>query len=172
MTVAREISSLSDWHPTLFSTVPVRIVVTNNLYRRNLNAQNRFMRANSSTLFKPAFQKNYANSLFRNILPITLLYARICGQTCRSARLTTNKINNLLEGMKKNRNQIPTSPVWFMSNWLYCWLLMRAPSNSSPFCQPINLGRLAASHPRAKPKRAIAESPTKSISGWYSSLGW
>ena len=54
----------------------------------------------------------------------------------------------------------------------YCWLFARAASNSSPFCQPIRLGRLAASHPRANPNRAIAESPTKSISGRYSSLGW
>src|SRR5579864_5851669 len=54
----------------------------------------------------------------------------------------------------------------------YCWLFIRAASNSSPFCHPISLVMLAASHPRAKPKRAMAESPVKSISGWYSSLGW
>lgn len=47
-----------------------------------------------------------------------------------------------------------------------------ADSNSSPFCQPINFGRLAASQPRANPNRAMAESPTKSMSGRYSSLGW
>src|ERR1700693_4529709 len=52
------------------------------------------------------------------------------------------------------------------------WLFARASSNSSPFCHPTSLGRLAASHPSANPNRAIAESPTKSISGWYSSLGW
>jgi hypothetical protein len=52
------------------------------------------------------------------------------------------------------------------------WLLARAASNSSPRCHPISLGRLAASQPKANPKRAMAELPTKSISGWYSSLGW
>lgn len=51
-------------------------------------------------------------------------------------------------------------------------LLIRAASNSSPFCQPMRRGELAASQPRAKPKRAMAASPMKSISGWYSSLGW
>lgn len=45
----------------------------------------------------------------------------------------------------------------------YCFFL--AASNSSPLCQPINLGKLAASQPSAKPNRAIAESATKSISG-------
>ena len=52
------------------------------------------------------------------------------------------------------------------------WLLTRAASNSSPFCQPMRCEKLAASQPSAKPKRAIAESPVKSISGRYSSLGW
>jgi hypothetical protein len=51
-------------------------------------------------------------------------------------------------------------------------LFTRAASNSSPICQPTSFGRLAASHPSANPKRAIAASPVKSMSGWYSSLGW
>jgi hypothetical protein len=52
------------------------------------------------------------------------------------------------------------------------WLFNRAASNSSPFFHSTRLGALAAAHPRANPNRATAESPVKSISGWYSSLGW
>jgi hypothetical protein len=52
------------------------------------------------------------------------------------------------------------------------WFFNRAASNSSPFFHSTRLGALAASHPRANPNRATAESPVKSISGWYSSLGW
>jgi hypothetical protein len=52
------------------------------------------------------------------------------------------------------------------------WFRNRAASNSSPFFHSTRLGALAASHPRANPNRATAESPVKSISGWYSSLGW
>jgi len=52
------------------------------------------------------------------------------------------------------------------------WFFNRAASNSSPFFHSTRLGALAASHPRANPKRATAESPVKSISEWYSSLGW
>jgi hypothetical protein len=52
------------------------------------------------------------------------------------------------------------------------WFFNRAASNSSPFFHSTRLGALAASHPKANPKRATAESPVKSISGWYSSLGW
>jgi len=48
----------------------------------------------------------------------------------------------------------------------------RAFSNSSPFRHSIIRGNPAASQPNAKPNRAMAASPTKSISGWYSSLGW
>lgn len=54
----------------------------------------------------------------------------------------------------------------------YFALLTLAASNSSPFCQPTSFGMDAASHPKAKPKRAMAASPVKSISGRYSSLGW
>jgi hypothetical protein len=52
------------------------------------------------------------------------------------------------------------------------WFFNRAASNSSPVFHSTRLGALAASHPRANPNRATAESPVKSISGWYSSLGW
>jgi len=52
------------------------------------------------------------------------------------------------------------------------WFFNRAASNSSPFFHSTRWGALAASHPRANPNRATAESPVKSISGWYSSLGW
>jgi hypothetical protein len=44
-------------------------------------------------------------------------------------------------------------------------LASRAPSNSSPFCQPTSLGWAAASQPSTNPKRAIAASPVKSILG-------
>ncbi len=47
----------------------------------------------------------------------------------------------------------------------FYWLFIPAASNSSPFCQPIRREELAASHPSANPKRAIAASPTKFISG-------
>jgi len=47
------------------------------------------------------------------------------------------------------------------------WFCNRAASNSSPFFHSTRLGALAASHPRANPNRATAESPVKSISGWY-----
>src|SRR5208282_3862718 len=46
-----------------------------------------------------------------------------------------------------------------------CDYFPRAASNSSPFCHPISRVRLAASQPKANPKRATAASPTKSISG-------
>jgi hypothetical protein len=48
----------------------------------------------------------------------------------------------------------------------------RAASNSSPFCQPTSCGCTAACHPSRNPNRAMVPSPVKSISGWYSSLGW
>jgi len=57
------------------------------------------------------------------------------------------------------------SPLPSWAVLAYCWLLIRAASNSSPFSQPMSLGKLAASQPSANPKRAMAESPTKSISG-------
>jgi hypothetical protein len=44
-------------------------------------------------------------------------------------------------------------------------LAKRAPSNSSPFCQPTSLACAAASQPSTNPKRAIAASPVKSILG-------
>jgi hypothetical protein len=53
----------------------------------------------------------------------------------------------------------------------YGWPL-RAASNSSPGTQPASFGDTAALSPSAKPKRAMAASPVKSISGLYSSLGW
>src|ERR1700751_2750910 len=60
------------------------------------------MRANSATIFKPAsLQENSANSLFRNILRITSLDARICQPSNQPARVTTNKINSLPGVIKK-----------------------------------------------------------------------
>src|ERR1700752_640476 len=54
------------------------------------------MRANSATIAKSATpQKNLANSLFRNILRITSLDARICQPSNQPARVTTNQINIL-----------------------------------------------------------------------------
>src|SRR5205823_497491 len=50
-------------------------------------------------------------------------------------------------------------------------LFSRAGSNSSPLFQVTSFGMLAAPHPKAKPKRAMAASPVKSMLGWYSSLG-
>jgi len=50
-------------------------------------------------------------------------------------------------------------------------LFNRAASNSSPFCHPTSFDALAASHPRAKPKRAITASPVNPSRHWYSSLG-
>src|SRR6266481_6313099 len=54
----------------------------------------------------------------------------------------------------------------------YCMLFLRASSNSSPGTHPASVGDQAAFEPSTKPNLAITASPVKSISGWYSSLGW
>src|ERR1700747_536159 len=69
------------------------------------------MRANSAPTFKPAsLRENSANSLFRNILRITSLDARICEPSNQPAPLTTNQIKSLPGLIEKNMSPALARP--------------------------------------------------------------